>query len=188
MGLHDFTFYDLIRRNAVAFGGRSAWYEVDDGRTWTFDRIRSEVDRLAAGLQQRGVIKGDRIGVLGKNSLEYFLVYGAAAAVGAIVLPVNWRLSGDEACFNLADGTPKMLFADAAFHADAPGQSGPAFVRRHVGEPGSRRGRLRGLQWPAGRPGRPGSRWTSRPTTASSSSTRRRWPEGPGAPCSATAT
>ena len=34
---------------------------------------------------------GDRICILGKNSLEFFLLYGAAAGLGAIVLPVNWR-------------------------------------------------------------------------------------------------
>ena len=30
MGLYDFTFYDLIRRNALVFGDRTAWHEVDD--------------------------------------------------------------------------------------------------------------------------------------------------------------
>jgi len=39
------------------------------------------VDRLACGLQRSNIKKGDRIGVLGKNSLEYFLLYGAAAAI-----------------------------------------------------------------------------------------------------------
>jgi long-chain acyl-CoA synthetase len=75
------------------------------------------VDRLAAGLQQAGILKGDRIGVLGKNSLEYFLLYGAAAAVGAIILPINWRLSAEEVIFNLNDGTPKLLFADSEYQA-----------------------------------------------------------------------
>ena len=36
MGLHDYTFYDLISRNAVSFNNLSAWYEVDDQRTLTF--------------------------------------------------------------------------------------------------------------------------------------------------------
>ena len=93
MGLYDFTIYDLIRRNAVSFSNKPAWFEADDDSTLTFARYKEKVDRLAGGLQQAGILKGDRIGVLGKNSLEYFLLYGAAAAVGAIMLPVNWRLS-----------------------------------------------------------------------------------------------
>jgi acyl-CoA synthetase (AMP-forming)/AMP-acid ligase II len=115
MGLHDYTFYDLINRNAVCFNDRQAWYEVDDQRTLTFAAYKAQVDRLAAGLQTLGVKKGDRIGVLGKNSLEYFLLYGACAAIGAILVVINWRLSAEEALFNLNDCEPKLLFVDAEY-------------------------------------------------------------------------
>ena len=90
MGLHDYTFYDLINRNAVSFCNRPAWFEVDNQRMLTFADCKDKVDRLAYGLQKAGLTKGSRIGVLGKNSLEYFLIYGAAAALGAIVVPINW--------------------------------------------------------------------------------------------------
>jgi len=53
--------------------------------------------------------------VLAKNSLEYFLLYGAASALGLIVLAINWRLSGDEVENNLKDGGPKFIFADPEF-------------------------------------------------------------------------
>ena len=115
MGLHDYTFYDLINRNAVCFKNRPAWFEVDDDRTLTFAEDRYMVDRLAKGLQDIGITKGDRIGVYGKNSLEYFVLYGAAAALGAIVLAINWRLSADEVLFNLNDGEPVVLFVDAEY-------------------------------------------------------------------------
>lgn len=117
MGLYDFTFYDLIERNAVSFNQKAAWIEADDGRTLTFSQYRENVDRLACGLQKTGIRKGDRIGVLGKNSLEYFLLYGAAAALGAIMLPINWRLSAEEVGFNLNDCEPKLVFADQEYQA-----------------------------------------------------------------------
>jgi len=117
MGLHDITFYDIINRNALAFRNSQAWYEVDDGRSMTFGEFKVKVDRLAGGLYNLGVRYGDRIGLLGKNSLEFFLLYGAAAAIGAIVLPINWRLSADEVCFNLNDCDPAILFADAEYQA-----------------------------------------------------------------------
>ncbi|MCX6010154.1 MAG: AMP-binding protein, partial [Chloroflexi bacterium] len=72
MGLYDFTFYDVIIRNALSFRNKEAWFEADDNRTLTFSQYKEKVDRLAAGLQKSGIKKGDRIGVLGKNSLEYF--------------------------------------------------------------------------------------------------------------------
>jgi long-chain acyl-CoA synthetase len=115
MGLYDFSFYDLIRRNAQCYQNRPAWFEADTGAAVTFGQFKSRVDRLAAGLQRAGIQSGDRIGVVGKNSLTFFQLYGAAAALGAIVLPINWRLSADEVAFNLNDCTPKMVFADEAF-------------------------------------------------------------------------
>jgi long-chain acyl-CoA synthetase len=115
MGLHDYTFYDLINRNAVSFKDRPAWFEVDDERTLTFAEVKAQVDRLACGLQRLGIQKGDRICAVGKNSLEFFLLYGAAAALGAIVVPINWRLSVDEALFNVNDCEPKILFVDKEF-------------------------------------------------------------------------
>ena len=115
MALHDYTFYDLISRNAVSFNSLAAWFEVDDQRTLTYAEYKQKVDQLACGLQKAGLGKGDRIGVVGKNSLEYFLLYGAAAALGAIVLPINWRLSVEETVFNLTDCEPSLLFVDTEY-------------------------------------------------------------------------
>jgi long-chain acyl-CoA synthetase len=115
MGLYDFTFYDLIRRNVTNYGMRPAWFEADDEKTTTFAEIKEQVDRLASGLQKLGVQKGDRVCAVGKNSLEFFLLYGAAAALGAIVVPINWRLSVEEAHFNVNDVDPKVIFVDPEF-------------------------------------------------------------------------
>jgi len=115
MGLYDFTLYDVIHRNAKCFDGKPAWLEVSDGREITFGQIKDRVDHLAQGLQNLGIEKGDRIGILGKNSLEYFLLFGAASALGLIALPINWRLSAEEVGNNLADGAPKAVFADQEY-------------------------------------------------------------------------
>lgn len=111
------TFYDLICRNAVCHKNKPAWFEVDDNRELTFGMYKEQVDRLACGLQKLGIRRNDRIGVLGKNSLEYFLLYGAAAAIGAVILPVNCRLSVNEIAFNLNDCAPRIIFAGPEFHA-----------------------------------------------------------------------
>ena len=100
MSLYDLTFYDVICRNAVAHRDKLAWFEAENGREVTFAQYKAMADCLARGLQDLGIGQGDRIGVLGKNSLEFFLLYGAAGALGAIMLPVNWRLPADEMAFN----------------------------------------------------------------------------------------
>ncbi|MFW6146901.1 MAG: AMP-binding protein [Thermodesulfobacteriota bacterium] len=124
MGLYDFTLYDVINRNARCFHEKAAWLEVADGREMTFGQIKDMTDHLAKGLQDAGIQKGDRIGILGKNSLEYFLLYGAAAALGLIALPINWRLSAEEVGNNLADGAPKMVFADQEYQELLEGLKG----------------------------------------------------------------
>ena len=69
MGLYDFSFYDLIMRNSVAFADSICWKEMDDDRQMTFADYKKRVDILALGLSQIGITKGDRLGVVGKNSL-----------------------------------------------------------------------------------------------------------------------
>jgi len=133
MGLYDFSFYEAIKGNALVHGDKLCWKEVEDGRELSFAELRSRVDDLAAGLRQKGVEKGDRLGVVGKNSLEFFLLYGAAAALGAIVVPVNWRLSPEEMVFNLGDGGCKVIFVDEEFQAGLSGrkQQLPTVVSWH---------------------------------------------------------
>lgn len=115
MALTDFTYYRIICRNSCLFRRKVAWHEVENGRSVSFQELREMTESLAAGLRQKGIGRGDRIGVLGKNSLEFFLLYGAAAALGAVMLPINWRLSASEVCFNLNDGKAKIVFADQEF-------------------------------------------------------------------------
>jgi acyl-CoA synthetase (AMP-forming)/AMP-acid ligase II len=124
MGLYDFTFYDVINRNARCFAERPAWLEVSDGREMAFGEFKETVDHLAKGLQDVGIEKGDRLGILGKNSLEYFLLYGAASALGLIALPINWRLSPEEAGNNLADGAPRLVFVDQEYQGLIEGLKG----------------------------------------------------------------
>jgi acyl-CoA synthetase (AMP-forming)/AMP-acid ligase II len=126
MGLYDFTYYDLVNRNAGSYGKRSAWMDADESKTFSFAQVKEQVDHLTCGLQKAGVTKGDRIGVLAKNSAEYFFLFGAAASLGAIMLPVNWRLSADEISFILKDGQPKVLFADAEYQPLIKGMKGNA--------------------------------------------------------------
>ena len=112
MSIYDLTLYDIICRNARLFPERAAWLEAEENRAMTFAAYQGAVDRMAAGMLAAGLQKGDRIGVIGKNCLAYLVLYGAAAALGGIVVPINWRLSVDEMVYNLNDTQVRFLFAD----------------------------------------------------------------------------
>src|SRR6185437_4487544 len=112
MGLRDFTLFDIIERNARLHPNRLAFALGDERVTHAAYRARAE--RLAAGLAGAGVRPGDRVGVVSQNNLEFVDLYGAAARLGAILVPVNWRLSADEVAYVIADAAPKIVIADAA--------------------------------------------------------------------------
>lgn len=109
MALKDFTLLDLYRRNAQFFPDRTAF--VFAGQRVTHRQYLGRVERLAAGLAREGIEPGDRVAILSQNSPEMVDLIGAVAALGAILLPVNFRLNAEEIGFVLADGTPKLVVA-----------------------------------------------------------------------------
>ena len=112
MALRDFTLFDVIHRNARLHAGATAFVYGD--RRVTHADYLAEVDRLAAGLVAAGVGPGDRIVILSFNNPEFVALYGAVARLGAIVVPINWRLSDDEIAYVASDAAPTIVVADAA--------------------------------------------------------------------------
>ena len=49
-----------------------------------------------------------------RTTCEFIDLYGAVARLGAILFPVNWRLSAEEVAYVIADAAPKIMIADAA--------------------------------------------------------------------------
>lgn len=109
MGLYDITVQDVIRKNAK-YRPNDGVFVWEDGRL-TYEEYAQEVYGLAAGLDRLGVKKGERIGVVALNCREFFSLYGAAAALGAIIVPINWRLKPDEIKMILDDCAPSVLVA-----------------------------------------------------------------------------
>jgi long-chain acyl-CoA synthetase len=109
MALKNFRFADVYRRNAEFFGDRIAF--VFEGERVTHREYLERVERLAAGLAREGVKSGDRVAILSQNSLEMIDVIGAVARLGAILLPVNFRLNAEEIGYVLADGAPVLVIA-----------------------------------------------------------------------------
>ncbi|MCW5657027.1 MAG: AMP-binding protein [Burkholderiaceae bacterium] len=109
MSLRSFTLHDLIERNAARHGAGLAF--AADGERVTHAQYAARVARLATGLAGAGVGRGDRLALLAHNGLACVDVLGAAARLGAIVVPVNWRLSADEVAHVIADTTPRLLVA-----------------------------------------------------------------------------
>jgi len=136
MGLYDFTIYSIIKRNAFVYPDRLGWVFNDEQVTHA--QFKERVDRLACGLLNAGLERGDRIGVLALNSLNFAYLYGAAARIGAIMLPINWRLQPDEIEYVISDGAPKLMFVGPEFQAQIKALASKfGFVKKFysLGEP-----------------------------------------------------
>ena len=129
MASSDFTLLDVIRRNAQLIPDGTA-FVVDDQRI-SHGAYARRIEEVAAGLWSAGLRPGERLAVLAQNCVEFAELYGAAARLGAIVLPVNWRLAVEEIAYILRDGAPRFLVADAERQAVAlAGGDGVASIQR----------------------------------------------------------
>ena len=69
---------------------------------------------LAGGLHARGVGAGDVVGLLSYNSIEFLATIFAANYLGAIAMPINWRLAAPELRFILEHSEARALVCDDA--------------------------------------------------------------------------
>lgn len=79
---------------------------------WTYAELDDLIGRLAAVLQTRGCVDGERLAVLARNSVWQVALHFACARVGAIYVPLNWRLSGTELDALLQRAEPRLLLGD----------------------------------------------------------------------------
>jgi fatty-acyl-CoA synthase len=84
-----------------------------DGAGRSYGELDERVTRLARALADRGVGTGDRIAVLALNGMEAWEAYLAGVRLGAIVVPVNFRLVADEVAYVLTDSGATALVVDA---------------------------------------------------------------------------
>src|SRR4051812_19116705 len=108
-------YYDWISHHAGRRPTRLAIDDLQTGRKLTYAELHGRTDRLAAALAARGIAKGDRVALLALNCAEYFEVQFACGRLGAIMLPLNWRLAVPELRYILADSTPSLLIYDRSF-------------------------------------------------------------------------
>ncbi len=93
-----------------------------EGRDVTYGELAREIARLASGLvQELGVRRGDRVAILSYNRPEYLALIFACARIGAICVPLNWRLAPPEQLYILRHADVAALFCDEAFRGAIDG-------------------------------------------------------------------
>lgn len=106
---------DWIENRARLTPDAEAIVDVEQKRGWTFSEVNKRSIAAASWLKKQGVNKGDRVALLSPNHISYFDLLFACAKLGAIFVPINWRLAADEIHYILHDCTPKIIGYHSSF-------------------------------------------------------------------------
>lgn len=113
MMLRSFTIYNIFKRNAKLFKNQIALQA--EGEKITYGELLDQSNAVAGWFKAKGIKKGDRVAVLAKNHAYFFPLMGAVASSGAILVPINFRLSLEEVRYNLTNTEPVMIVVDPDF-------------------------------------------------------------------------
>ena len=104
---------DVIREMAAARGGTIAI--VHGARELSFAALDERSNRLAEALRDSGVRAGDRVAYLDRTAPEVIELLFAASKLGAVIVPMNWRLAPPELSAVLSDSRARVLIAGEGF-------------------------------------------------------------------------
>ena len=107
--------YDWIAHHAGRRPDKLAIQDLATGRRVTYRALDTRARQLAVHLQSLGVGKGDRVAILAPNGAEFFDLQFACGRIGAIMVPLNWRLTVPELTYIMGDAAPVVLIHDSSF-------------------------------------------------------------------------
>jgi fatty-acyl-CoA synthase len=105
---------DLIARNAAFTPDKPAI--VFEGEVLNYAAFNDRIEQTARALKSEfGISRGDRVAILSLNRPDYLVLLYACARLGAMLVPLNWRLAVAEQLFILSDASVKLLVLEQAF-------------------------------------------------------------------------
>ncbi|TAM58547.1 long-chain fatty acid--CoA ligase [bacterium] len=116
-----FTYLGGFLRNVHRYRTHTALTDPLQGRSWTYEELNGECNRLANALAADGVHAGDVVMYQLMNRPEFAFLYLATQKLGAISCPINFRLAGGETAYAIDESQPVVFFYDTAFAETAAG-------------------------------------------------------------------
>ena len=105
----------ILQRAASIFGDRHVVARSSEGSEYvsrTYSELADRASRLAAGLARLGVKRGDRVATFQWNNLEHVEAYMAVPSMGAVLHPLNIRLSASEVAYTLSHAKDRVVIVD----------------------------------------------------------------------------
>lgn len=109
-------FADVLSSRARLTPHREALLELASGQRYSYAELNERACRCANFLRERlGVRPGDRVAILAHNGVAYLDVLYGAAKIGAVLAPLNWRLTAGELAYVVADMEPHAILCGPEF-------------------------------------------------------------------------
>ena len=104
---------DCVGRWGRSFPDEPALVDAIMNRRYTYGELSRQINRMAHFLAgELDIRKGDRVACLSLNRLEYITLFLALSRLGAILVPLNFRLAKGEFIYFLEDAAPRAIFFD----------------------------------------------------------------------------
>ncbi len=100
-----------LERLSTLWPNRVAITDPDTATEYTYGELRDRAEAAARGLARLGVRRGDRVALLMENGVEILDLLFACGRLGAILVPLNWRLAAREIADLMRDVEPSLVVA-----------------------------------------------------------------------------
>ena len=109
------TPLEFARRTRKLYPEREA--VVDGHLRFTYEQFFARCDRWSAGLQALGVNQGDRVAYIAPNTHAQLESFYAVPQIGAVLVPLNYRLTADDFVYLINHSGSKIVCADSGYLA-----------------------------------------------------------------------
>jgi len=111
------TLPEMFRITVSRYSGRNCFTVFEPGRiTLTYNEALVRIEAVARWLHNKGIRKGDKVAVTGKNAPEWCVVYLGILFAGATVVPIDYHLKNEETDALIKASYSKILFVDEEKH------------------------------------------------------------------------
>ena len=117
MNSADPLYNDWLHQQLRVQPDHLAVYDLTADRSFNWHEFNTRVDALAHWFHAAGICSGDRIAYLGLNSSDVVEIFFATLRIGAVYVPLNFRLTAPELSFIIGDCSPSAIFYDRDFSA-----------------------------------------------------------------------
>lgn len=105
---------DPVRLHAAGRPHHPAVVDLERGVTLDYQALHRRIAQAVTVLVEMGVRSGDRVAALARNRADYVVLHMACARIGAILVALNWRLTGPELVPQIDDSEPFAIIGDAS--------------------------------------------------------------------------